>query len=280
MNIERHSHQTNNFGSYHGVATHYVHSSSLPDLENRIAELDLPDHASYDDRCRVINNAVAEFAAGLPHDQPIQLSGGLRKVIDRCFGHDSISKILEDLEAETEHRDWAQKTLATIKQRSPTSLKVTLNQLGLGKSWNIAQTFEWECVIAGVFMDHHDFVEGVSSRLIAKPPKTPEWQPPTLDDVTSADVKKFFVTPEGDRKLNLLRHGPETEYSQYPHAWIGLPSENEVEELLRGGSFKSKDQVIGHFLEKSRNKVGVREKIEEILDRKTSSQDQGLRWNS
>jgi 3-hydroxyisobutyryl-CoA hydrolase len=56
---------------YAGIATHYIHSSSLPDLEARLAELEFKDYDSLKKRYETINSTIEEFCTGLPHDQPI-----------------------------------------------------------------------------------------------------------------------------------------------------------------------------------------------------------------
>lgn len=68
--------------SYAGVATHYIHSSSLPDLEDRLAELVFADGATLESRNEIVNSTIEEFATGVP-DEPFTLSGEIREAIDR-----------------------------------------------------------------------------------------------------------------------------------------------------------------------------------------------------
>ena len=76
---------------YAGIATHYIHSTSLPSLESRLAELRFPDDQPLESRLEVINGTIEEFATGLPHDQPMHIAGTLRQAIDRCFSKNSSS---------------------------------------------------------------------------------------------------------------------------------------------------------------------------------------------
>ena len=46
-----------------------------------------------------------------------------------------------------------------------------------------------------------DLVEGIRAQVIDKD-REPHWSPPTLAEVTDADVERFFV-PLGDRELGL-----------------------------------------------------------------------------
>ncbi|KAL4930871.1 mitochondrial 37S ribosomal mS47 domain-containing protein [Aspergillus undulatus] len=258
---------------YAGIATHYFDSSVLGNLTARLSELIFRDHASLSERLHLVNRTMAEFSTGLP-DEQIKLGGSLRQAIDRCFRHDTVEEILRALENETVHTKWAQKTLETISQRSPTSLKVTLRQLRLGRNWDIAETFQRECEVAAHFMRHPDFVEGVKARLMSKPPRQANWQPATLDEVTHKQTEKFFELPEGEKRMTLVTEG---NYREYPHKYT-LPSEKEIHRYVQTAP-KSKEDVINHFLTQFDHKDGVKEKVREVLHRQTKETLDGVRWN-
>jgi 3-hydroxyisobutyryl-CoA hydrolase len=94
---------------YAGVATHYIHSTSLPALECRLAELRFKDYDPLSERLQLINSTIEEFCTGLPHDEPIHIQGELRNAIDRCFTKTSVPDIIAALKAEEgETREWAQ----------------------------------------------------------------------------------------------------------------------------------------------------------------------------
>jgi len=268
--------------SYHGVATHYLHSSALPDLENRLSELTFKDYADLQERFTIINATIEEFVTGLPHDQPMQLAGDVRKAIDECFAYDTIENIIKALDSVAARsnetlQNWATKTKKTILDRSPTSVKVTLKEMQLGKNWTIDQAFQREYHIASVFMEGHDFVEGVSARLIRKPAETPQWQPSTIDAVSMDDVDRYFTT-RGQEHLQLYSRGPSATYLRYPHAWIGLPTEKDVQEVVEQGG-KGRKDVLKHFYQLKEGKLGVKEKVQEILARKTTVQAGSLVWD-
>ncbi|PKX97574.1 mitochondrial 37S ribosomal protein mS47 [Aspergillus novofumigatus IBT 16806] len=260
---------------YAGVATHYFHSSVLSNLTARLAELVFRDHASLAERLDLVNKTMAEFSVGLPpvEQEPIHLAGSLRTAIDRCFKHKTVEEIFRALEQETVQKEWAQKTLETLSSRSPTSLKVTLRQMRVGKHWSISETFQREYQIAAQFMKHPDFVEGVKARLMSKPPRQATWQPATLEEVTSDAVDAFFKLPEGESRLALFN---KTDYKQYPHAY-GLPSEAEIEKFVRDSS-ESASKTVADFVEKWGHKEGAREKVAEVLARRTVQTPEGLRW--
>jgi 3-hydroxyisobutyryl-CoA hydrolase len=256
---------------YHGVATHFIHSSTLQQLESRLAELQFPDYMALNERFKIINATIEEFSTGLPAERP-HISGELRKTIDSVFHIDqpSIEAILASLVSVRDGKvpelsHWAKKTIETIKTRSPISVAVTLQQMRVGRQWSIAQTFQREYDIASRFMAHPDFVEGVTARLIERRKERPNWSPNTLEDVTKRDVDKFFASPENGAQLPLIS---EVDYKEYPHAWIGLPKEAEI---LREAGGKKAEDVVANLLEKYEGKQGVREKIAEVLERYNKS---------
>lgn len=258
---------------YSGIATHYLHSTSLPSLESRLAELRFKDYDTLEHRLQLINATIEEFCTGLPHDQSILLAGELRQAIDRCFSKDSVPEIMTALEAETgSTKEWASKTLETLHKRSPTAVHVTLRQMRIGGKWTIAETFAREHQIAARFMQHPDFTEGVSSLLIRKDKTRPNWQPATLEDIRPGDeITDPFFTPSKDiERLELLN---DRNYKEYPFPEFSLPTESDVEALARLG--KPQREIVNQLVGQMRGKQGVKEVVEEIVARKTRKNESG-----
>lgn len=269
-----------------GVATHYLHSSSLPDLEARLAELRFADSDSLSHRLAIIDSTIEEFSTGIPHEAHPGTSvvgGNTRAAIDYVFqpANTQIEQVLDALQgliegnSPEEIRAWATKTRKTILQRSPTSVKVALRQLREGSSWSISETFRKEHMIASKFMEHPDFIEGVAALLINKPKTTPAWSPADLASVSESSVASFF---QGTPELTLLS---DEDYTDYPHAHLGLPRERDVQAVVeRQRELDSREKIVEYFVKERKGKQGVREKVEEILARKTEvSGGGGLEWN-
>lgn len=265
---------------YSGIATHYLHSTSLLALEARLGELRFRDYDTLETRLKLINEAIEEFATGLPHDEPIKIRGAVREAIDRCFCHNTVPEILQALEREQgETKEWAQKTLETLHQRSPTAVHVALRQMRVASRWSIADTFRREHAIASKFMQHPDFNEGVTALLVRK--DKPTWSPETLEAVDKAgsDVAApFFMfedVPEAER-LQLLN---DRDFSEYPHAHLGVPSEKEVEEAVLAGE-RTVEEVAGELVRRRNGRQGIRKVVNEILERKAHVDRAGkVKWN-
>lgn len=264
-----------------GVATHYLDSSVLQPLTTRLSELNFRDGASMHERFRLIDDTISEFSTELPSPDSYEsapngnIRGELRAAIDRCFQFNSIDKILEALKQESESgsgkiADWAKATVKTIAMRSPTSLKVTLRQLRLGKSWKIGETFIREYEMAARFMEHPDFTEGVTARLINKPPTKPNWKPATLDEVKDNEVDNFFSLPDGVEPMKLLEPSPgaQGDYHDYPHARFALPRESDIEDIVNEKGQQGEDAVIQEVTKQWNHKTGVKEKVADVIQRK------------
>jgi 3-hydroxyisobutyryl-CoA hydrolase len=175
----------------------------------------------------------------------------------------AILNALKQVAGETkddEVRIWANKTIETIRDRSPIGVSVTLKALRLGKTWNIAQAFQNEYAIASVFMKHPDFVTGVTARLIERSKGRPNWAPAQLEQVTTAQVDAFFTDINSPDPLKLLVTGPRAVYNQYPHSWIALPGEGHIRAQLKDNN-GDVEVTLKKLLEVSGNKVGVKEKV-------------------
>lgn len=252
-----------------GIATHFVPEGVLPQLEARLAEIISDDKVIPTDPYNLVNNVLEEFAIDAPEGYEFALSGKRRELIDSIFSKSSVEDILAGLEAEGS--EWALKTLKTIQARSPTSVRVTLAALRRGSSISIADALDKEYKLAEQFMNHTDFVEGVTSKLIKKPPTAPEWNPSTIGAVQESTVKEFF-TPRSESTV--LEKLSEHDFLEYPHQF-GLPSEKAIEAYITGadGSGRegkvTKEEVYDHFQYLTRSKLGVSRKIDEVLARKT-----------
>ena len=93
--------------------------------------------------------------------------------------------------------------------------------------------------------------------------------------MTSSHVDEFFTTSDEAAVLELLPSVTDEKleaYVDYPHAWVGLPREAEVTGRVARGKFTEGGEVVEHFVRAARGKQGVREKVEEIMRRRTEEE--------
>jgi enoyl-CoA hydratase len=168
---------------YAGFATHVVPSHRLPEVKRGLAEADWSGDAA-----RAVDRALAE-AIDAAAVAPL---AARRDAIDRCFDAESIEQILRNLT--NEDSDWAEETSKTLKTKSPTSLKITVEQWRRGKGLSVEDALIMEYRMTQACMARHDFFEGIRALLIDKDNR-PRWQPATLAELSSAAVARYFERP-------------------------------------------------------------------------------------
>ena len=86
---------------------------------------------------------------------------------------------------------WAKKSADTIRAKSPLSLKIALEQMRRGQDCAFDECVRMEFRIVSRVVYGHDLYEGVRAVIIEKD-NAPRWQPPTLSEVTDAEVARHF----------------------------------------------------------------------------------------
>jgi len=128
-----------------------------------------------------------------------------KSAIDRIFAADRVEDILDALDRETRSSsadaEWAQRTVATIRTKSPLSLKIALAQVRRGKRLDFETCMRTEFRIVSRIVEGHDFYEGVRAVIVDKD-NEPRWQPAERAEVGDADVERHFA-PLGDAELVL-----------------------------------------------------------------------------
>ncbi len=114
-----------------------------------------------------------------------------RELIDAYFRGHSVENIVRRLQEN--NSPWCQTLAHTLLQKSPLSLKVTLEQLRRGRKLNLDTCLEMEYGLAQHFARDCDFYEGVRAQIVDKD-KQPKWQPETLEAVHSDKVAAYFNT--------------------------------------------------------------------------------------
>ena len=205
------------------------------------------------------------------------------------------AKFLTGAESEAELatlQAWAAATRAAIDKGSPTSVKLALLAIREAKLLDIEEAFLMDLRLATACCNpelHPDFKTGVTHQLVTKSKGRAAWQPSTLQEVSLQTLRStFFSNPPPFKtpalpKLSFAKTGVQP-YKAYP--WnFGLPTENEVRDVVTGDAkgagdlAKTADEVVAWFVSRRKGKIGVQEKVREVLDRKTKEGEEGvLRW--
>ncbi|KAH8928507.1 ClpP/crotonase [Atractiella rhizophila] len=267
-----------------GVASHFVPSSQIPALVDRLAAIKDSDWPTEQKEALLfIDSIVRPFESAGAEPAPFEFVGAKREAIDRIFSvkkkDRTLAHILEDLgKVEGELKPWAEETKKTIESRSPTSCQVTVEQYRRAKNMDIDQVFgmDWSLACACCTPNlHTDFRDGVASLLIQKSKTPPKWQSPSPD----LDAYFSFSTPSS------LSSPPSKPFKSYPHAELplSLPSEDYIAKVVRGetktsGSYAlTEEEIIQKLVKEWKQKEGVEEKVREVLSRKTKEGEEKTR---
>jgi 3-hydroxyisobutyryl-CoA hydrolase len=265
-----------------GLASHYLHSSSLPAVEARLAELNFASNLDTATKMAIVNQTLAEYVSEAPPAATIV--GELRTVIDFAFSVSSVPEILERLDAIAKSeapsestRKWANDTKATLLTYSPTSLHATLRLLRLGPTWTLAEAFVREHGLASHFMSSvADFGIGVKAKLISKPAQPAVWKG-DIQSINTETVDALFedVSP----KLQLLN---DRERNTTDYAWrnkVGVPNEAYIKKVVDSYGVDGREVIIEKVVRDFAAAQGCREKVTDVVTRKTKEKaNGGVEW--
>jgi enoyl-CoA hydratase len=169
-----------------GLATHAVASGSIPGLREALIAGE------------PVDEALSRVAVD-PGPAPLEAH---RAVIDACFSGETVAAILQRLEkAAGQGSDFAAKTAAGMRTKSPTSINLAFEQVRRGASLDFEEAMKVEFRIVSRIGDGHDFYEGVRAVIIDKDNR-PRWQPDALEALDPVVIERHFADL-GDRELEI-----------------------------------------------------------------------------
>jgi enoyl-CoA hydratase len=175
-------------GAAAGVATHRVASERFPELLEAL--------------CGAVSVDALLGAFAQPSEEgPVMAQ---RPAIDRLFRGDRVEDILTALDAEAgtggNFAAFAAKTAASMRTKSPLSLKLALRQVRLGAALDFDACMRTEFRIVSRVIRGHDVYEGIRAVIVDKD-QAPQWRPPTLAAVSDAEVERHFAPVERELEL-------------------------------------------------------------------------------
>jgi len=193
---------------YTGIATHYVPSDQLPDLETALAEATTNNDvvSPYND---VVAPVLEKFHVVPENGDKIGFLQQHQTIIDETFGSDEGIKSVEDIISKLQsiNTDFCQTTLQTLSRQSPTSLKVTFEGLQQSKHHmtSIGEELQMEYRLSQAFLmrPDSDFYRGIRSVLVERSKEPVQWSPSKLEDVTDDMVQSYFTTSLGEYEWNI-----------------------------------------------------------------------------
>lgn len=170
---------------YMGAADYYMESGKWETIQIKMQE----KHWSSESIQQELQKFFQSHCTTLPSISQLSIE---QEAIDCHFQYETVEEIVKSLQNEASlGNEWAAQTVHTLLSKSPTSLKVTLQQLIYGKDKSLNECLEMEKSMAIHFMKSADFYEGIRAVLVDKD-RSPKWQPESLEAVSNSDIEAYF----------------------------------------------------------------------------------------
>ncbi|KAF4385920.1 hypothetical protein F8388_010476 [Cannabis sativa] len=211
-----------------GLATHFVPSEKIPELEKRLISLN-------SGKADAVKSAIEEFSVEVKLDDESVLNnkGNLllmnvfqRILWLRSYNHCKLFPfcVTDEVESKKEGNGWIGPVLKGLKRSSPTGLNVTLKSIREGRKQSLSECLKKEFRVTINILRatiSNDVYEGIRALTIDKD-NSPKWSPPSLDKVDEGKVDLIFQQFEEKLELQI----PETEEcrwdGKYENSTYGL----------------------------------------------------------
>jgi enoyl-CoA hydratase len=181
-----------------GVATHMIPHGRLEEFETALTA-ELADAGKGRSAVNDVLDRFVERPDASGEDVVLH-----REIIDRCFSKKTLEGIMDALEVEAARGDgagseFAARTRDTLLKKSPTSMRISFEQLRRGKEMSsLAEVLKMEYRMTVRCMAGSDYFEGVRAMLVDKD-HAPHWSPASLSEVSDDFVAEFFqAVPTGE----------------------------------------------------------------------------------
>ena len=180
---------------YTGLADWCLSSEQLPELDRCLDNLAWNTHPREELRTLLATLGTSRM--------PGAELKAWRAAIDQYFSLPDLPAIRAALlsESRPELLDWAEETVRLLDSRSPLAMSVTLELLRRGRQLSLAECFALELHLDRQWFAKGDIMEGVRALIVDKD-KSPRWNPPSLDAVTTEHIDGFFA---GSKQLSKVR---------------------------------------------------------------------------
>ncbi|MDR6408350.1 enoyl-CoA hydratase/isomerase family protein [Paraburkholderia terricola] len=179
---------------YAGLADTYIEDAALPALVDTLRS-ELFERGADVVAC-VERETAAHRVVPEPDASPL---ANARALIDRHFALPELARILASLErardgdADPDAAEWAEQTIAVLRERSPLSMAVSLEVVTRAEG-SMADVLRGDLDLTRSCFLHGDTIEGIRARIIDKD-NAPRWRFDRIEDVSAAEVEKMFESP-------------------------------------------------------------------------------------
>ncbi|KAL6845562.1 hypothetical protein ACP4OV_025057 [Aristida adscensionis] len=195
-----------------GLATHFVPSEKLEELEKRLLNMNTGDESA-------VRAVIEEFSTDVQPDEESVLNK--LPTINKCFSAETVEDIIKAFESEAsiDGNQWIAPVLNGMRRSSPTALKITLRSIREGRKQSLPECLKKEfrltmnilrSVITG------DVYEGIRALSIDKD-NAPKWSPATLEEVKNEDIDRVFQPFSSEQELHVPSDDSNRWSGKYEH---------------------------------------------------------------
>ncbi|KAF8663715.1 hypothetical protein HU200_055036 [Digitaria exilis] len=181
-----------------GLATHFVSSENLEELEKRLLNLDSGDESA-------VRAVIEEFSTDVQLDEDSVLNK--LSTINKCFSAETVEDIIKAFESEEsiDGNQWIPPVLKGLRRSSPTAMKITLRSIREGRKQSLPECLTKEFRLTMNILRsvvNGDVYEGIRALSIDKD-NAPKWNPPTLEEVKNEDIDRVFQPFSPEQELQV-----------------------------------------------------------------------------
>lgn len=173
------------------IATHYVPGDDYAKAASDLLGADLGSDAAGG-----IDAVLARYSTQAPAAEIDLMRPHIVQLFD---GFETLAALIANLKATD--TDFARDIEQTLSRMSPTSLKLTFEQMKRGRQLSFDDVMRMELRMVKRVMERRDFHEGVRAVILDKDNK-PSWSPAALGEVRDDAIASYFE-PLGDLELDL-----------------------------------------------------------------------------
>ncbi len=165
-----------------GLAQHKVPRESFAELIQTLAQQPFEKEANH-----TVTQIIKSFACSVNSSCSLLEQ---QAAIDGCFSGETMEAIFQASSHSSNTR--CKEAALEMAKKSPTSLKVTLKALEVGRTLTFDQCMQQEYRLVSHFLQAHDLLEGIRAVIIDKD-QTPHWKPDNLQQITLEEVNNYFA---------------------------------------------------------------------------------------
>lgn len=281
-----------------GLASHFVPSENLVELETRLGEITVPNVIGLNNSRKstffdMVDKSIKEYSiGGFDRNFNFSFTADKLDVIESCFDIEKIDTIgdiikrLDHFEGSAESKQFAANVKNKLLTKSMTSMGVALKLIEENSKDHIESAIQRDLFTAANMCQNEEklseFSVAVKHKLVDKIKTSYQWK--QNKDLTSRE-KLVLTSPKPSLPISLLKNTVNVTWNEYPQHFqkYQLPTERILMTYMKNNENKglTRRNIINYFLndvQQTKDKEGVEQIIDVILKRRCITEGTTLTW--